>query len=89
MVDYADNLLICSGSSAGSLMEAGVFWSLLMIVSFLFQAADTVLKVHTFPFVYSLPFNKVLRFYHLHDCSIIYLEDSFSLYAGSNISGCC
>nr|GLL43318.1 protein CLT1, chloroplastic-like isoform X1 [Ipomoea trifida] len=25
-------------------MEAGIFWSLLMIVSFLFQAADTVLK---------------------------------------------
>ncbi|KAJ8560423.1 hypothetical protein K7X08_022283 [Anisodus acutangulus] len=35
---------VASGSSAGSLMEAGVFWSLLMIVSFLFQAADTVLK---------------------------------------------
>ncbi|KAG5566340.1 hypothetical protein RHGRI_002067 [Rhododendron griersonianum] len=35
---------VASGSSSGSLMEAGVFWSLLMIVSFLFQAADTVLK---------------------------------------------
>lgn len=36
----------CSGSGAGhSLKEAGIFWSLLMIVSFLFQAADTVLKV--------------------------------------------
>ncbi|PHT67129.1 hypothetical protein T459_31554 [Capsicum annuum] len=35
---------VASGSSAGSLMEAGVLWSLLMIVSFLFQAADTVLK---------------------------------------------
>lgn len=35
---------VASGSSAGSMMEAGVFWSLLMIVSFLFQAADTVLK---------------------------------------------
>lgn len=35
-----------SGSGAGhSLKEAGIFWSLLMIVSFLFQAADTVLKV--------------------------------------------
>ncbi|CAI0541320.1 unnamed protein product [Linum tenue] len=35
----------CSGSSAGhSLKEAGIFWSLLMILSFLFQAADTVLK---------------------------------------------
>ncbi|KAG4909206.1 hypothetical protein JHK82_055247 [Glycine max] len=34
-----------SGSGAGhSLKEAGIFWSLLMIVSFLFQAADTVLK---------------------------------------------
>ncbi|PPD91628.1 hypothetical protein GOBAR_DD11449 [Gossypium barbadense] len=33
------------GSSSGhSLKEAGMFWSLLMIVSFLFQAADTVLK---------------------------------------------
>lgn len=35
---------VASGSSAGSLMEAGVFWSLLMIVSFFLQAADTVLK---------------------------------------------
>ncbi|XP_075097222.1 protein CLT3, chloroplastic isoform X2 [Nicotiana tabacum] len=37
-------ITVASGSSAGSLMEAGIFWSLLMIVSFLFQAADTVLK---------------------------------------------
>ena len=29
-------------------MEAGIFWSLLMIVSFLFQAADTILKVCDF-----------------------------------------
>lgn len=36
----------CSGSGAGkSLQEAGIFWSLLMMTSFLFQAADTVLKV--------------------------------------------
>lgn len=35
-----------SGAGAGnSLMEGGMFWSLLMIVSFLLQAADTVLKV--------------------------------------------
>ncbi|PPR97933.1 hypothetical protein GOBAR_AA22724 [Gossypium barbadense] len=33
------------GSSSGhSLKEAGIFWSLMMIVSFLLQAADTVLK---------------------------------------------
>ncbi|KAK9274332.1 hypothetical protein L1049_019146 [Liquidambar formosana] len=38
-------ITVASGSSAGhSLKEAGVFWSILMIVSFLFQAADTVLK---------------------------------------------
>lgn len=37
-------ITVASGSSAGSLMEAGMFWSLLMIISFLFQAADTVLK---------------------------------------------
>ncbi|KAL2322369.1 hypothetical protein Fmac_026748 [Flemingia macrophylla] len=38
-------LTVASGSGAGhSLKEAGIFWSLLMIVSFLFQAADTVLK---------------------------------------------
>ncbi|OIS96480.1 PREDICTED: protein CLT3, chloroplastic-like [Nicotiana attenuata] len=37
-------ITVASGSSAGSLVEAGIFWSLLMIVSFLFQAADTVLK---------------------------------------------
>ncbi|XP_015973406.1 protein CLT1, chloroplastic isoform X1 [Arachis duranensis] len=36
---------VASGSSAGnSLKEGGVFWSLLMIVSFFLQAADTVLK---------------------------------------------
>ncbi|KAF5727591.1 hypothetical protein HS088_TW22G01287 [Tripterygium wilfordii] len=36
---------VVSGSGAGhSLTEAGIFWSLLMIVSFMFQAADTVLK---------------------------------------------
>ncbi|MCD9559097.1 hypothetical protein HAX54_016829 [Datura stramonium] len=35
---------VASGSSAGSLMEVGLFWSLLMIVSFFLQAADTVLK---------------------------------------------
>ncbi|CAM8982628.1 unnamed protein product [Rhodiola kirilowii] len=35
---------VASGSSTGSLKEAGIFWSLLMITSFLFQAADTVLK---------------------------------------------
>ncbi|KDO54777.1 hypothetical protein CISIN_1g0128212mg, partial [Citrus sinensis] len=33
------------GSNPGhSLKGAGIFWSLLMIVSFLLQAADTVLK---------------------------------------------
>ncbi|KAL1358033.1 hypothetical protein AAHE18_04G006600 [Arachis hypogaea] len=38
-------ITVASGSGAGnSLKEAGIFWSLLMIVSFLFQAADTVLK---------------------------------------------
>ncbi|GAB2258933.1 hypothetical protein Droror1_Dr00015093 [Drosera rotundifolia] len=36
---------VASGSSSGpSLKETGVFWSLLMIFSFLFQAADTILK---------------------------------------------
>lgn len=41
-------VLFHSGSGAGnSLKEAGIFWSLLMILSFLFQAADTVLKVRT------------------------------------------
>ncbi|XP_042954700.1 protein CLT1, chloroplastic-like [Carya illinoinensis] len=38
-------ITVASGSSAGhSLKEAGIFWSLLMITSFLFQGADTVLK---------------------------------------------
>ncbi|KAK7304898.1 hypothetical protein VNO77_42791 [Canavalia gladiata] len=38
-------ITVASGSGAGhSLKEAGIFWSLLMIISFLFQAADTVLK---------------------------------------------
>lgn len=38
-------ITVASGSSPGhSLKEAGIFWSLLMIVSFLLQAADTVLK---------------------------------------------
>ncbi|WJX37990.1 Protein clt1, chloroplastic [Trifolium repens] len=36
---------VASGSGAGkSFQEAGIFWSLLMTGSFLFQAADTVLK---------------------------------------------
>ncbi|KAL1808689.1 hypothetical protein ACET3Z_025679 [Daucus carota] len=35
---------VASGSSTGSLVEAGIFWSILMVVSFLFQAADTILK---------------------------------------------
>ncbi|KAJ4970556.1 hypothetical protein NE237_003655 [Protea cynaroides] len=36
---------VASGSGGGlSLKEAGIFWTLLMITSFLFQAADTVLK---------------------------------------------
>ncbi|KZV26522.1 crt1 [Dorcoceras hygrometricum] len=35
---------VASGSGAGSLMEAGLFWSIIMIISFLLQAADSVLK---------------------------------------------
>ncbi|KAH1189203.1 Protein CLT3, chloroplastic [Glycine max] len=42
---FLAQLATFGGSGAGhSLKEAGIFWSLLMIVSFLFQAADTVLK---------------------------------------------
>ncbi|KAL2535922.1 CRT (chloroquine-resistance transporter)-like transporter 3 [Forsythia ovata] len=37
-------ITVASGSGADSLMGAGIFWSLLMIVSFLLQAADTILK---------------------------------------------
>ncbi|KAK8520593.1 hypothetical protein V6N13_030964 [Hibiscus sabdariffa] len=38
-------ITVASGSSTGhSLKEAGIFWSLMMIVSFLLQAAGTVLK---------------------------------------------
>ncbi|XP_030522239.2 protein CLT1, chloroplastic isoform X2 [Rhodamnia argentea] len=38
-------ITVASGSSPGhSLKEAGIFWSLLMVASFLFQAADTILK---------------------------------------------
>ncbi|XVF47263.1 hypothetical protein PTKIN_Ptkin03bG0095300 [Pterospermum kingtungense] len=38
-------ITVASGSNTGhSLKEAGIFWSLLMILSFLLQAADTVLK---------------------------------------------
>ncbi|ERN18450.1 protein CLT1, chloroplastic isoform X1 [Amborella trichopoda] len=36
---------VASGSSAGqSIKETGIFWTLLMVASYLFQAADTVLK---------------------------------------------
>jgi len=36
---------MCSGSGTGaSLKSTGIVWPLLMIVSFFFQAADTVLK---------------------------------------------
>ncbi|XAR60301.1 hypothetical protein NMG60_11033613 [Bertholletia excelsa] len=44
MVAIGVIITVASGSSAGSLMQGGIFWNLLMIVSFLFQAADTVLK---------------------------------------------
>lgn len=44
MVAIGVMITVASGSGAGSLMEAGMFWSLLMIVSFSFQAADSVLK---------------------------------------------
>ncbi|WOL04061.1 protein CLT1, chloroplastic [Canna indica] len=38
-------ITVTSGSGSGiSLKNAGIFWSLLMIMSFLFQAADTILK---------------------------------------------
>ncbi|CAA2999785.1 protein CLT1, chloroplastic-like isoform X2 [Olea europaea var. sylvestris] len=37
-------ITVASGSGADSLMGSGIFWSVLMIVSFLLQAADTVLK---------------------------------------------
>ncbi|KAG8660261.1 protein CLT1, chloroplastic isoform X2 [Manihot esculenta] len=38
-------ITVASGSSAShSIKDAGIFWSLLMIFSFLLQAADTVLK---------------------------------------------
>uniref|UniRef100_A0A6M2EF84 EamA domain-containing protein n=1 Tax=Populus davidiana TaxID=266767 RepID=A0A6M2EF84_9ROSI len=37
-------ITVASGPSAGSLKEAGIFWSLLMMFSFFLQAADTVLK---------------------------------------------
>ncbi|KAJ4977618.1 hypothetical protein NE237_008398 [Protea cynaroides] len=38
-------ITVASGSGGGlSLKDAGIFWTLLMITSFLFQAADTVLK---------------------------------------------
>ncbi|XP_019434656.1 PREDICTED: protein CLT1, chloroplastic [Lupinus angustifolius] len=38
-------ITVASGSGAGnSLKEGGIFWSLLMIISFFLQAADTVLK---------------------------------------------
>ncbi|KAF3786835.1 CLT1 protein [Nymphaea thermarum] len=38
-------ITVASGSGAGqSLKEAGIFWALMMITSFFFQAADTVVK---------------------------------------------
>ncbi|XP_039129799.1 protein CLT1, chloroplastic-like isoform X1 [Dioscorea cayenensis subsp. rotundata] len=37
-------ITVASGSGGLSLKEAGIFWTLLMITSFFFQAADTVLK---------------------------------------------
>lgn len=35
---------VASGTGTGSLMTTGLFWSILMIISFFLQAADTVLK---------------------------------------------
>ncbi|CAN6485978.1 unnamed protein product [Victoria cruziana] len=45
LVTFGVIITVASGSGAGhSLKEAGIFWALLMITSFFFQAADTVLK---------------------------------------------
>ncbi|KAM0954116.1 putative chloroquine-resistance transporter [Dioscorea sansibarensis] len=38
-------ITVASGSGGLFLKDAGIFWTLLMITSFFFQAADTVLKV--------------------------------------------
>ncbi|KAH6810746.1 CRT transporter 3 [Perilla frutescens var. frutescens] len=35
---------VASGSGTGSMITTGLFWSILMIISFFLQAADTVLK---------------------------------------------
>lgn len=54
--DYVRMFTQCSGSGTGkSLQEAGLFWSLLMMTSFLFQAADTVLKVVAILMIFYFP----------------------------------
>lgn len=71
----------CSGADAGnSLKEGGIFWSLLMIVSFLLQAADTVLKV-------IIVFQSSLHFLSFQTISL-WLHWHFSYLAGANLFGC-
>lgn len=78
---YNITACICSGSGPGSLMTTGLFWSILMIISFLLQAADTVLKVTSSTF-------GQLDYPNLLFC-VIPLTWDVHFVTGSNIFGCC
>ncbi|KAE8732375.1 phenylalanine N-monooxygenase-like [Hibiscus syriacus] len=82
-------ITVASGSSTGhSLKEAGIFWSLMMIISFLLQAAGTVLKalfigilLPFFPKLCGIPFSQLAN----------YLKDGAACFlniAGTLSSGC-
>lgn len=82
---YLPFVLFRSGSGAGhSLKEAGIFWSVLMIVSFLFQAADTVLKVRTSRWLFQ--FNISSR--NIVLCLRMW-QVTFWLFLGSDFPWCC
>lgn len=55
-------------------MEAGIIWSILMIISFFLQAADTVLKVQSFPLGTS---DSLILSFSLTECLTVYRKQYF------------
>lgn len=67
-----------SGSGAAhSFKDAGIFWSLLMVSSFMLQGADTVMKVCYFHFLVISP---TIRFRELP------FDGKFHILVGSHLS---
>jgi len=78
----------CSGAGAGnSLKEGGMFWSLLMIISFFLQAAGTVLKVIMVYNVFCI-FPTVKLFFCSYIVLFIFLQETIFLDSTQKLKVC-